>query len=110
MELLNSAFHYTSYSSLLLFILFCLLQVADVLSTVEIIRTGKGHEANPVMFWLQSHLGTITGLAAPKLVVMVLFWFWVVPTAQAVFILAAMCLVYMMVLWNNYGVWKKTQE
>lgn len=52
--------------------IFAALQVADVTLTTLILRRG-GRELNPAMRWLMDKLGTVPGLALPKVVLIGVF-------------------------------------
>ena len=48
---------------------FILLQIADVWTTMAALKTGKAHEANPVMEWFMDKLGVVPSLLIIKAVV-----------------------------------------
>jgi len=84
----------------LLFI-FILLQIADSLTTVHILKQG-GREANPALAWLFDKVGMI-----PSLVVMKLLAIGAVTWAWNLWITVALCVFYMGVVgWNSYQIWK----
>ena len=84
----------------LLFI-FILLQIADSLTTVHILKN-DGREANPLLAWLFDKVGMISSLIAMKLITIgVVAWAW------NLWITAALCVFYMgVVSWNSYQIWK----
>jgi hypothetical protein len=48
---------------------FILLQIADVWTTMVALKTGKAHEANPIMKWFMDKLGVVPSLLIIKAVV-----------------------------------------
>ena len=85
-----------------LFILFCLLQCADVYSTWKALSTNIGHEANPIMAWLFSEIGLKTGLVVAKLAICVGIYYFV----KELWVLAILDLVYIEIIINNFRVIK----
>ena len=84
----------------LLFI-FILLQIADSLTTVHILKNG-GREANPFMNWLFDKVGMI-----PSLVVMKLLAIGAVTWAWNEWITLSVTLFYTgIVSWNGYQIYK----
>jgi len=57
----------------ILLAIFIILQFLDFWTTYNVIKSGKGHEGNPVMAWLFSKIGVIGGFAAAKFILIVLF-------------------------------------
>jgi hypothetical protein len=86
----------------LLFALFALLQCIDFYTTYTIIKTGKGHEANPFLAWVFSKIGYPTGLAIVKVIAIIvgflLLQYW--------YALAILDILYVWVVFNNYKVLK----
>lgn len=85
-----------------LFILFCLLQCADIYSTWKALSTNIGHEANPIMAWLFSEVGLKTGLVMAKLAICVSVYYFV----NELWVLAILDLVYIEIIINNFKVIK----
>ena len=84
----------------LLFI-FILLQIADSLTTVHILKNG-GREANPFMAWLFDKLTVAGGLSLLKVVVIL-----VVFVAWNEWLLFGLDAVYVGVVgWNTYQIFK----
>jgi hypothetical protein len=84
-----------------LLILLILLQIADCLTTVHILKNG-GREANPMMNWLFNKIGTIPSLVIMKLLVIgVMVWAWNIWAT-----LVAVVLYLGVVGWNLYQIWK----
>ena len=84
-----------------LLFLFILLQIADCLTTVHILKQG-GREANPVLAWLFDKVGMI-----PSLVVMKLLAIGAVTWAWNEWITLGVTVWYLGVVgWNSYQIWK----
>lgn len=84
----------------LLFI-FILLQIADCLTTVHILKQG-GREANPFMNWLFNKIGVIASLVIMKLIVIgVMILAWNV-YATLVGLMIYICVI----AWNSYQILK----
>jgi hypothetical protein len=84
----------------ILFSVFALLQCIDFYTTYTIIKTGKGHEANPILAWVFSKIGYPTGLAIVKgtaiVIGFLLLQYW--------YILALLDILYVWVVYNNFKV------
>lgn len=92
----------------LLFILFCLLQIGDFITTKIILNNG-GVELNPIMRKLFEKVGVSNGLLFTKLSIIILFFFLIhlqLITDWAMLILIA---VYLFVVYNNYRQIKKME-
>lgn len=50
----------------ILLAIFISLQIGDFYTTYTIIKTGKGHEANPILAWIFDKIGYANGLAIFK--------------------------------------------
>ena len=84
-----------------LLFLFILLQIADSLTTVHILKQG-GREANPVLAWLFDKVGMI-----PSLVVMKLLAIGAVTWAWDEWLTFGLTVAYMGVVgWNSYQIYK----
>lgn len=94
----------TTLNTLYLFILLAVLQIADVGSTAYAIKRGIGHEANPVMVWLIDQLGLVIGLLLPKIVMLLLLYFYALTYPLfAAYVLGAMSVLYAVVVFKNTG-------
>jgi hypothetical protein len=86
----------------LLFAIFALLQCVDFYTTYTIIKTGKGHEANPILAKIFDKIGYPAGLAIVKglaiAVGFVLLQYW--------YALAILDILYVWVIFNNIKVMK----
>jgi hypothetical protein len=86
----------------LLFALFVLLQCVDFYTTYTIIKTGKGHEANPILAKIFDKIGYPAGLAIVKgmaiVVGFLLLQYW--------YALAILDILYVWVIFNNIKVMK----
>lgn len=84
----------------LLFV-FILLQIADCITTVYILKQG-GREANPFMNWLFGKVGIVTTLVVMKLIAIGL-----VTAVWNEWLTFVLIVVYVgVVSWNSYQIWK----
>jgi hypothetical protein len=90
----------------ILLAIFIALQAGDFYTTYNILKTGKGYEANPALAWVFSKIGYVTGLTIVKgMAVAVGIYaaqFW-----NGYYVLAPMTALYTWVVWNNYKVLTK---
>ena len=86
----------------LLFAFFALLQCGDFYTTYTIIKTGKGHEANPILAKIFDKIGYPTGLAIVKGLAIVI-GFLLLPYW---YVLTGLNVLYIWVIYNNYKVLK----
>jgi hypothetical protein len=89
----------------LLFALFVLLQCVDFYTTYTIIKTGKGHEANPILAKIFDKIGYPAGLALIKGGA-IAFAFYLVQFSNAYYILGIADVIYIYVIFNNIKVMK----
>lgn len=75
------------------------LQVLDALTTLYVLRTGRGAEANPIAKKLMDFFGPELGLALPKLLIAGVIWTVRDTTPPIVF--AGLCAVYIVIVANN---------
>lgn len=99
----------------LLFVLAALLQLADALTTIPVLRHPRGKEANPLVARFVRALGPVGAMVATKLPALaVLAWMWTGrATADADVLLAvlvAACAVYAYAVWNNLRVIRRLRE
>ena len=87
----------------LLFALFVLLQCIDLYTTYTILKTGKGHEANPILAWVFSKIGYPIGLSIVKGIAIVIGFLLL----QYSYALAILDILYVWVVYNNYKVLRK---
>lgn len=87
-----------------LYILLCVLNLADVYTTHRILGRG-GSERNPLMAWLFARVGVLLGLLLAKVPLVaglgVLVWLGGLQGRYWLLLLGAACAVYLYVLWNN---------
>lgn len=84
----------------LLFI-FILLQIADSLTTVHILKQG-GREANPLMNWLFDKVGVPAALIGVKLIALIAVF-----VAWNEWLTLGLNAAYLGVVgWNSYQIWK----
>ncbi len=87
----------------ILLAIFIALQCGDFYTTYTIIKTGKGHEANPFVAKCIDELGLEVGLGFVKVFAIGITAFLLLPYWYA---LAALDILYIWVVWNNYKVLK----
>ena len=75
------------------------LQVADLATTLYVLRTGKGAEGNPLARKLMAFFGPELGLALPKLLIAGVIWTVRDTTPPVVF--AGLCALYIVIVGNN---------
>ena len=75
------------------------LQVADLATTLYVLRTGKGAEANPIAKKLMAWFGPELGLALPKLAFAGAIWTFRATTPAWAF--ALLCMLYLVIVANN---------
>ena len=88
----------TQYAMLFVYLLLA-LQVLDLATTLYVLRTGKGAEANPIARKLMDFFGPELGLALPKLLIAGVIWTVRDTTPPIVF--AGLCAVYLVIVANN---------
>ena len=88
----------TQYAMVFVYLLLA-LQVADLATTLYVLRTGKGAEANPIARKLMDFFGPELGLALPKLLIAGVIWTVRDTTPPVVF--AGLCAVYLVIVANN---------
>ena len=81
-----------------LLILFCVLQAADVYTTLTVLKQG-GRELNPVMAKLFTRFDPLTAMVSVKLVGV-----WALSYVDMWMLTLAACFVYAFVVNQNYGV------
>ncbi len=86
----------------ILFALFVFLQCGDFFTTYTIIKSGKGHEANPVLAWVFGKIGYVQGLCIIKALAIAIVFFLM----SYWYALAALDILYAWVIYNNYKVLK----
>lgn len=75
------------------------LQALDLATTLYVLRTGKGAEANPLARKLMDFFGPELGLAFPKILIAGIIW-TVRDTTPAI-VFAGLCVVYVFIVANN---------
>ena len=88
----------TQYAMVFVYLLLA-LQVADLATTLYVLRTGKGAEANPIAKKLMAVFGPEFGLALPKLLIAGVIWTVRDTTPPVVF--AGLCVLYLVIVGNN---------
>ena len=90
---------YLNYTLLTIFIA---LQCGDFYTTYTIIKTGKGHEANPILATLMAKLDMASVLAFFKIACILIG----VALLQYWYALVALDVLYIWVVYNNYKILK----
>ena len=75
------------------------LQVADLATTLYVLRTGKGAEANPIARKLMDFFGPELGLALPKILLAMAIWTFRDTTPAWAY--AGLCALYVAIVGNN---------
>lgn len=75
------------------------LQVADLATTLYVLRTGKGAEANPIARKLMTWFGPELGLALPKIALAGAIWTFRDTTPAWAY--AMLCVMYVVIVGNN---------
>ena len=75
------------------------LQALDLATTLYVLRTGKGAEANPIARKLMDFFGPELGLALPKLAFAGAIWTFRATTPAWAF--ALLCMLYLVIVGNN---------
>ena len=92
----------------ILFAVFVALQFGDAWTTINVIKSGKGHEANPIMAWLFDKIGMYLGFVIAKSATILAVGFIVYTAIElaATFALVVFNLVYGYVVYQNYKILK----
>ena len=92
----------------ILFAIFVALQCGDAWTTYNVIKSGKGHEGNPIMAWLFNKIGVIGGFALMKTAMLIIVGYivYTVPELAATFALTIFNLLYAYVVYQNYKILK----
>ena len=75
------------------------LQVADLATTLYVLRKGTGAEANPIARKLMAFFGPELGLALPKIALAGAIWTFRASTPAWAF--ALLCMLYLVIVANN---------
>jgi hypothetical protein len=87
----------------ILFSIFIILQVLDFWTTYYVIKSGKGHEANPVMQWLFDKIGIIGCFALAKSLAIIAMWF----VKDVPILIGLIDTIYIYVVYQNYRILKE---
>ena len=92
----------------LLLVIFILLQFLDFWTTYNVIKSGKGHEGNPIMAWVFAKIGIIGGFAFIKTVMLIIVGYivYTVPVNASIFALTIFNVLYAYVVYQNYRILK----
>ena len=86
----------------ILFAIFALLQCGDFLTTYQCLKSGKGHEANPVVAFAITKIGLVPALAIYKLFAIAIGWI----IKDVWFVMLALDIAYGYVVYQNYKILK----
>jgi hypothetical protein len=92
----------------ILFAIFIALQIGDAWTTINVTKSGKGHEGNPIMAWVFSKIGLIAGFIVTKTVMLVVLGFslYFAPIHAATFALIVFNGMYAYIVYLNYRILK----
>ena len=92
----------------ILFAVFVALQCGDAWTTINVIKSGKGHEANPIMAWLFDKIGMYLGFVVAKSATILAIGFivYIAPELAATLALVVFNLLYGYVVYQNYRILK----
>ena len=88
----------TPYTMVFVYLLL-VLQALDLATTLYVLRTGKGAEANPIAKKLMAWFGPELGLALPKIALAGAIWTFRDTTPAWAF--ALLCVMYVVIVANN---------
>lgn len=87
-----------------MFALFVVLTILDGLTTYKALQKSSNREANPIMAFLFKKLGIVKGLVIAKAIAIGIIWYLMGPGTE--WVLLAVNVVYIYVVWNNYKLGK----
>lgn len=91
-----------------LLVVFVILQVLDIASTVKAIKSGNGQEANPVAKAIMRPLGALGGAVAIKLIFLspVVWYAWgtTLDTTENILVLCVVNAIYIYIVKNNFKI------
>lgn len=88
----------------MLFMIFAMLQIADIYTTYRVVNTKIGREANNLMEWLIQRVGLLPALIGAKFTMLVCVWFFILPMRIAAPSLCFFIVIYSLVIINNISV------
>ena len=86
----------------ILFAVFIALQIGDAWTTINVIKSGKGHEANGLMAWLFSKIGMVQALMITKVGICGLAWI----LKDIALAIGVIDVLYAYVVYQNYRILK----
>jgi hypothetical protein len=89
----------------ILLVLFIALQIGDFYTTYKIIKSGVGHEANPILAKLFAKIGYVWGLSLAKGFAVVI-GLGIAYLSNNLYPMAILVLFYVWVIYNNIKVLK----
>jgi len=92
---------------LVLAIALMVLNVLDIVTTHNAIKSGKGMEANPAMAWTMRVFGSAWWLPKSVLVILpIVSFYYAQESILAMATLLILIIGYSYVVYNNYKIWK----
>jgi Domain of unknown function (DUF5658) len=89
-----------------MYVIFILLQIGDIWTTYNIIKSDKGHEANPIMAWIMKELGNLEGLIVAKSILILVVGAICYGQTVGLYMLSVFNIVYAYVVYLNYKILK----
>lgn len=86
-----------------------LLQVADAISTILVLRSG-GREKNPIIAWCMGKIGVIPALLATKIPLTAAAVWALQQHSIATYVFAPVLALYAWAVWNNFRVYRKLSK
>lgn len=92
----------------ILLAVFIALQFGDAWTTINVIKSGKGHEGNPIMAWLFAKIGMYLSFVVAKsaTILAVGFIVYTSPELASTLALVVFNLLYVYVVYQNYRILK----
>ena len=86
----------------ILFAVFIALQIGDAWTTINVIKSGKGHEANGFMAWLFSKIGMVQALMITKVGICGVAWI----LKDIALAIGVIDVLYAYIVYQNYKILK----
>ena len=86
----------------ILFAIFVVLQCGDAWTTIQCLKSGKGHEANVLMAWLFSKIGMVQALMITKVGICGVAWI----LKDIALAIGVIDVLYAYVVYQNYRILK----
>ena len=86
----------------ILFAVFVALQIGDAWTTIQCLKSGKGHEANGLMAWLFNKIGMVQALMITKVGICGVAWI----LKDIALAIGVIDVLYAYVVYQNYKILK----